>query len=192
MEGWRAGATVDRDDSGLVRRCLAGDQGACTTLVEGHARLVGTVIWRATGDAAVVEDLAQETFLRVFRGLQTFSARAKLPTWIYTVAHRVAVDHMRRNRREPPVADDLVPVVDPLMAAAREETARLIHQGLVQLPEQYRLALVYTAIEGLDYETVAAMLGVPTGTVKTLVFRGKRLLKDRIVAALGAHTEGSR
>ncbi len=70
-----------------------GDQDACTALVEAYARMVGTVIWRATGDGNAVEDLAQETFLRVFRALPYFDARAKLSTWIYRIAHRVAIDH---------------------------------------------------------------------------------------------------
>ena len=60
--------------------------------------MVGTVIWRATGNHDTVEDLAQETFLRVFRGLGYFDARSKLSTWIYTIAHRVAIDHARQHR----------------------------------------------------------------------------------------------
>ena len=87
---------MGRDEGNLVRRCLAGDQEACADLVQGYARMVGTVIWRATGDHDAVEDLAQETFLRVFRGLPHFDARAKLSTWIYTIAHRVAIDHLRK------------------------------------------------------------------------------------------------
>ena len=188
---------MDRDDGNLVRRCLAGDQEACASLVARFARLVGTVIWRATGDAVAVEDLAQETFLRVFRGLPYFTARAKLSTWIYTIAHRVAIDHLRKSGRDPEQSDDVdleaspSPVVDPLSAVARDEIERLVHEGLAQLPEKYRVPLVYAAIDGLDYETIAAMLGVPVGTVKTLVFRGKRMLKERIVVTLAPRTEVS-
>ena len=71
---------MDRDEGELVHRCLAGDQDTCADLVQGYARMVGTVIWRATGDDGVVEDLAQETFLRGFRELPNFDARAKLST----------------------------------------------------------------------------------------------------------------
>ena len=92
---------MDRDERELVRRCLDGNQDACASLVQEYAQMVGTVIWRATGDHAVVEDLAQETFLRVFRGLPYFDARAKLSTWIYTIAHRVAIDHLRQVRLKP-------------------------------------------------------------------------------------------
>lgn len=80
-----------------MRRRLVGDQAACTELVDAHARMVGTVIWRATGRADAVEDLSQETFLRVFRALPYFTARSRVSTWIYTIAHRVAIDFRRRT-----------------------------------------------------------------------------------------------
>ena len=181
---------MEGDEGNLVRRCLSGDQEGCVDLVGQYARMVGTVIWRATGDSGVVEDLAQETFLRVFRGLPYFDARAKVSTWICTIAHRVALDHLRKlgRAREDEIADEwrAPAIIDPEMAATREEIDRLVRSALAELPEKYRLPLVYAAIEELDYETIAAMLGIPPGTVKTLVFRGKKMLKDRIVATLAA------
>jgi len=90
---------VEIDEKDLVRKCLAGDQAACTSLVDAYSRLVGTVIWRATNNPDCVEDLVQETFLRVFRGLTYFDDRAKLSTWIFTIAHRVAIDHLRKSVR---------------------------------------------------------------------------------------------
>src|SRR5215475_7399480 len=88
---------ADRDERALVRACLAGDQGACAALVAAYARMVGTVIWRATGQRDVIEDLTQETFLRTFKALQYFDSRARLSTWIYTIAHNVAIDYLRRT-----------------------------------------------------------------------------------------------
>jgi RNA polymerase sigma factor (sigma-70 family) len=88
---------VPRDDRELVAACLAGDQQACTGLVETYVRMVGTVIWRATGQRDVIEDLTQETFLRTFRALEYFDSRARLSTWIYTIAHNVAIDYLRRT-----------------------------------------------------------------------------------------------
>ena len=175
---------MDADDRRLVARCLAGDQDACTELVEANARLVGTLIWRATGDGAVVEDLAQETFMRVFRALPLFAGQAKLSTWICTIAHRVAIDHVRkasRNREDALIDDHEAPGATPEMSASSEEIRGLVQSGISQLPDKYRLPLVYAAIDGLDYETIGAMLGVPQGTVKTLVFRGKQQLKSWIL-----------
>jgi RNA polymerase sigma-70 factor (ECF subfamily) len=182
---------VEIDEKDLVRRCLAGDQAACSSLVDAYARLVGTVIWRTTNNADVVEDLAQETFLRVFRGLPYFDDRAKLSTWIFTIAHRVAIDHLRKSGRlqqsrlEPALPEMAIDsLLDPEEALSGEEMRRLMHDGLARLPEKYRLAIVYTSMEELDYPTVAVMLGLPVGTLKTFVFRGKRMLKDHIEKAL--------
>jgi RNA polymerase sigma-70 factor, ECF subfamily len=187
---------LDRDERALVRRCLKQDQDASTELVQRFAPMVGTVIWRATGDHAATEDLAQETFLRVFRGLPHFDGRAKLSTWIYTIAHRVAVDHLRQAGRRheagmeetrTEVLDDL-PAKDtsPEAAVEQEELEQLVREHMAKLPDKYRLPLVYAAIDGLDYEAVGAAIGVHAGTVKTLVFRAKQMLKARIMAALRA------
>ena len=183
---------MDRDERAELDQCLAGNQEACTRLVERYARMVGTVIWRATGNQEVVDDLAQETFLRVFRGLPYFDRRAKLSTWIYTIAHRVAIDHRRQagRWREDPVGDDerlesvmaaqTAPGDDPEAGATKEQFAAIVHEEVAQLPDKYRIPLTYAAIDELDYATIAEMMNVPQGTVKTLVFRAKALLKERI------------
>ena len=72
------------------------------------------------------------------------------------------------------------PSVDPESRVAQNEVDALVRSGLERIPEKYRIPLVYSAIEGLDYPTIATMLGVPLGTVKTLVFRGKRMLKEEL------------
>jgi RNA polymerase sigma-70 factor (ECF subfamily) len=187
---------VDRDERELVRRCLRKDQDAWTRLVDLYSRMVGTVIWRATGNSHVVEDLTQETFLRVFRGLPYFDARAKLSTWIYAIAHRIAVDHLRQSDRwredaggdktDDRLARIPAPGATPEAAVTRDELDHLVHEHLAELPDKYRLPVLYAAIEGLDHDTIGAMLGVRSETVKTLVFRGKQMLKQRITAALQA------
>ena len=188
---------MEHDDRELIGRCLAGDQAACTELVRLHSRVVGTVIWRATGDAGAVEDLAQETFLRAFRALPLFEGDAKLSTWLCTIAHRVAIDHVRKAARRkesslPETEDEQDALFerqresapDPEALVSRDEAERLVRGHLEELPEKYRLPLVYAAIDGLDYATIGAMLNAPIGTVKTLVFRAKQQLKAKIAAAL--------
>ena len=183
------------DERDLVAACLAGDEQACTALVEAYVRMVGTVIWRATGRRDVIEDLTQETFLRVFKALAYFDSRARLSTWIYTIAHHVAIDHLRRTSGEridslawradeggeEPEERHLASMTpDPEAQLARTETERLVREGLSRLPVKYRVPVMYAAIDGLDYPTIASMLNVPLGTVKTLIFRGKRMLRERI------------
>ena len=163
--------------------------------MDTYARMVGTIIWRGTGRSEDVDDLAQETFLRVFRALPYYDSRAKLSTWIYTIAHRVTIDFLRRNsgtRKNPmlvtypederwletTVASE---ALDPEALLLQGRTEDLVREALRELPPKYRLPLVYAAIAGLDYATIGEMLRLPIGTVKTHVFRGKALLKAAIV-----------
>ena len=160
-------------------------------LVNTYARMVGTVIWRASGQLEEVDDLTQETFLRVFRALPYYDGRARLSTWIYTIAHRVTIDFLRRRAgtrknlmlMAEPEADRLVDTtfpsdaLDPEALVVQGEHSQLVRDALAELPPKYRLPLVYAAIAGLDYVAIAEMLRLPVGTVKTHVFRGKQLLK---------------
>ena len=194
---------MHHSESALVERVLSGDQEACMRLVHNYSRMVGTVIWRATGDDRVVEDLSQETFLRVFRAMEYFDSRGKLSTWIYTIANRVAIDHLRKTARwrERSLIDESdlnsqekIPApesLNPEDTLAREEMRTVVQQELAQLPEEYRLSLEYTAIDGLDYQTVAAMMRIPVGTLKTYVFRGKKILKEKIIHAMQGHSKAS-
>jgi RNA polymerase sigma-70 factor (ECF subfamily) len=189
---------VGDDERQLVTRCLAGDQSACAALVDTYARMVGTVIWRTTGDHEEVADLTQETFLRVFRALPYFDARARLSTWIYTIAHRVTIDYLRRQGRcqvgallrkaeaEDATTESTLPSTepDPEMLLIQTQDGELVRSALAELPPKYRLPLVYATIAGLDYATIAQMLNSPVGTVKTHVFRGKALLKTAIMRRL--------
>ena len=188
---------MEESDAELVRRCLAGDQAACARLVSRHARMAGTVIWRAVRDRGLVEDLCQETFLRAFRSLGGFDGRARLSTWICSIAHRVAVDELRRQGRRPQLTSaefrdeplltceetqwgETAGEADPLAQAISDEDAARVHAAIDALPERYRLPLVYAALQELGYDDIAMMLGIPTGTLKTLVFRGKAMLRQRL------------
>lgn len=191
-------ASVEEDDTALLARCLTGDQAACEVLVHTYARMVGTVIWRATGAEEDVEDLTQEAFLRAFRALSTFRGQSKVSTWLCTIAHRVAIDHLRRRASTRPVVGDRHisaegdgvldrledPSPDPEAVLEASQMHRLVREQLALLPEKYRVPLEYAAVQGLDYQTIAAMLDVPLGTVKTFVFRGRQQLRERVARVL--------
>ena len=173
-----------RTDRALVRQCLSHDQDACTDLVHRYQRMVHAVVWRTTRDHGHVDDLVQETFMRVFRGLPHFGARAKLSTWIYTIAWRVAVDHERSLVRcEQHVAwadDDRRGGANPEHLMAQREATSMLREELELLADHYRLPLMHVAIHELRYEAVSQLLGIPIGTVKGNVFYAKRMLRTRL------------
>lgn len=184
-------------DAELVRHCLAGDQRACARLVSVHARVAGTVIWRVVRQRELVEDLCQEAFLKVFRALESFDGRARLSTWICSIAHRVALDELRRQGRTVQFAaeegaGEQAGEGDALDRVLSDEEAQRLHAALDTLPERYRLPLAYAALQELAYEDIAVMLDIPVGTVKTLVFRGKAMLRERLQAGTLAAGEGRR
>lgn len=179
------GGAVQTDQLEWLGRCARGEAAACAELVARHGRMVGSIILRTLGRREEVEDLVQETFLRVFRYLPEFQGRAKLSTWICTVAQRVAVDELRRRQRAvatlPAELAAEVPADDDVQQATeQDERDALLRAAVAELPDKYRLPLVYASIDGLDYQTIAAMLAMPVGTVKTNVFRGKQLLRERL------------
>jgi RNA polymerase sigma-70 factor (ECF subfamily) len=176
---------LEADQSDWLGRCARGDAAACAELVARYGRLVGTIILRTTGRHDDVEDLTQEAFLRVFRYLPEFEGRAKLSTWICTVAQRVALDHLRRRQRTPDTVNEEegldVPATDNIPAEAEQaERDALVRAAVQELPEKFRLPLVYASIDGLDYDTIAGMLAMPIGTVKTHIFRAKQMLREKL------------
>jgi RNA polymerase sigma-70 factor, ECF subfamily len=184
---------LDADPRQWLKRCAAGDPRACAELVAQFGRMAGAIILRTLGRSQDVEDLVQETFLRVFRSLAEFEGRAKLSTWICTIAQRVAVDELRRRQRRPQTvaADFAMEAIDPADTerdTSQAQSDALVQEALSALPDKYRLPLVYSTIEGLDLESIASLLAIPVGTVKTNMFRGKQLLRQRLFPLF--HAEG--
>jgi RNA polymerase sigma-70 factor (ECF subfamily) len=174
---------LDAQQLEWLGRCAKGDQAACAELVGQYARMAGTIILRTLGRHEEVEDLVQDTFLRVFRYLPEFEGRSKLSTWICTIAQRVAMDELRRRQRAvPTVLEEAGAQVaadeDVEGSAAQLQNDLKVREALLALPDKYRLPIVYAAIEGLDYDVISAMLNMPVGTVKTNVFRGKQMLRE--------------
>jgi RNA polymerase sigma-70 factor (ECF subfamily) len=146
--------------------------------------MVQAIVWRTTGDRGSVDDLVQETFLRVFRGLPNFGARSKLSTWICTVACRVALDHqrslVRRQRHFYRPEEEAHARANPEFQLMQREVTVMLREELDLLADRYRLPLTHVAIHELRYDTVSQLLGVPLGTVKGNVFYAKDMLRKRL------------
>jgi RNA polymerase sigma-70 factor, ECF subfamily len=164
---------VDEPEPTVIRAAAAGDLGAFEQLVRAYQQHVWRFLHRLLGDAASAEDVAQETFLRVFRRLPTFTFDAKFSTWVFQIARNAGIDELRSRQRRTRLAS-LAPPPDP--PAAAPEARAEIEAALASLPVDLREAVVLVEVLGLRYREVARVLGVPEGTVKSRVFSARSRL----------------
>jgi RNA polymerase sigma-70 factor, ECF subfamily len=170
-------------DYELVGLVVSGDHDAFEKIMRQHEDRVFSVCLRIMGDRDRALDATQETFLTVFRKAGQFKGDAALGTWIYRIAVNTCYDQLRKakRRRTDPIPDHLDPV-DPSAQSAIDSAALRpeIRNALDELPADFRAAVVLSDIEGMSMTEVALVLGVPAGTVKSRLFRGRRLLAEHL------------
>jgi RNA polymerase sigma-70 factor (ECF subfamily) len=179
---------AEQPDSALVERCRAGDDAAFTALVDRYKDLVFGLIVRLIADRQRAEDLAQEAFLRIHRGLPYFRGEASLSTWIYRIVVNLCAQE--RGRRAPDVSlDEADASGRPRVEAARAdrsftdlELKDRLRNALDQLPDHYRVLVAAHYLDGVQYEALAEALDLPLGTVKTHLHRAKRRLREILEA----------
>ena len=175
------------DGEAAVDRVLAGDVEAFTEIVERWQDPLVALAYRFCHDRSMAEDMAQEAFVRAFRSLRQWRRDAAFSTWLFAVATNVYRSELRRKR--PPSApleeDD---IADPLDIAANHEDLdrrAVVRRALHALPAKYRDVLVLFYFHDMDVERAAASLGIPAGTVKAQMSRGRGLLRRKLIALLG-------
>ncbi len=177
-------------DAALIERYLAGDVAAFDELMRAHEDRVFAICLRMLRDREAALDATQETFITVFRKADQFAGRSAFSTWLYRVAVNTCYDTARRIQRRR--ADPLPEHRDPADSSAEDDLASVevraeIEEALAGLPAEFRAAVVLADVEGLALQSVSEILGVPVGTVKSRVFRGRRMLAGK----LGNLREGS-
>ena len=184
-------ATVD--EARLVVQALGGSQSAFEQIVRRYQRPVVSLIARMTGDRALAEDLAQETFVKAFRSLAAFDTTRRLSSWLFRIAHNTAIDAMRRSRPPPDSIDTthLVsagglnepatpPEPDPV---ERQELGRALEAALAELRSDQRAAIVLRYENGLSFDEIGAVLGVPEVTARSHVHRARKELARLLTAS---------
>jgi RNA polymerase sigma-70 factor (ECF subfamily) len=159
----------------LVERCRRGDDNAFRELVDRYKQLVFALIARATRDRARAEDLAQDVFLRVYRGLPYFRGEARLSTWIYRIVANVCAQEDAGPTGVESIEDR------PHGASDRQfsdlEVRDRLEKAIARLPSNYRFLIAAHYLEGVRYEDLAEAMNMPLGTVKTQLHRAKRQLR---------------
>ena len=188
-----AGARSDEnaEDVRLMRLVAEGDTAAFEQLIERHQALVAGTIARMLGSNADVEDIAQQVFIRVWKSAARYVARAKFTTWLLKITRNLVFNEMRRAKRHPhlpvqiePEAEEM-PLRDEAMATPdatllQRELQEAIENAITLLPETQRMALVLRRYEELSYDEIAEVLDLSVPAVKSLLFRARTELRERL------------
>ena len=160
-------------------------------LVRPHADALYRTALRMTGDAPAAEDLVQEAFLKAWKNLHRFERGTNFKAWIFTILTNAYINDYRRAARAPEVVTDFSevepegPVETPHLSA--EDVARLgdrlgdaARKALEKVPDEFRLVFLLATLEDLSYREIAAMMGIPIGTVMSRLFRARTMLREEL------------
>ena len=193
----------DLDDE-LMERYQKGDENAFTLLVRRHQQPLVNFIARFINDRDSAEDLAQETFIRIFKAANRYKSEgAHFKTWMYHIASNLCKNELRnRGRRDRYKVDNVVnsgnnsdgdaeqidlignapanSAFQPEVALERKELQNAIQKAISELPEQYRLPLVLRDLQGLSYDEISEILELRSGTTKSRINRARLMLKEKL------------
>lgn len=180
----------------LVERTVAGDQKAFELLVIKYQRRIQRLIGRMVRDVDLVEDIAQETFIRAYKALHQFRGDAQFYTWLYRIAVNTAKKSLMELKRDLTVSESFFksddddetkssknePTADetPETVFAAKEIAAMVNSALLELPEDLRLAVTLREIEGLSYEEISVAMSCPIGTVRSRIFRAREAISAKV------------
>ena len=177
----------------IITQALAGSQSAFEQIVRRYQRPIISLIARMTGDWALAEDLAQETFVKAFRSLAAFDTTRRLSSWLFRIAHNTAIDAMRRSRAPQGAIDSsctaaldavdelaTLPAPDPI---ERRELGHALEAALAELRPDQRAAIVMRYESGLSFDEIGTVLGVPEVTARSHVHRARKELARLLTAS---------
>lgn len=191
-----SGTVAADSDLMLVERTVAGDQKAFELLVVKYQRRIQRLIGRMVRDVDLVEDIAQETFIRAYKALHQFRGDAQFYTWLYRIAVNTAKKSLMELKRDLTVSESffksddddetktsrIEPTADetPESVYAAKEIAAMVNFALSELPEDLRQAVTLREIEGLSYEEISTAMNCPIGTVRSRIFRAREAISAKV------------
>ncbi len=188
--------TARETDQQLVVRAQRGDSRAFDLLVLKYQGRIATLVARFVNDAAEVEDVTQEAFIKAFRALPKFRGESAFYTWLYRIASNAAKNYLVARGRRPATTADvqdaeqyeegdaLREIETPENAYGGNELAKTVQLALEGLPEELRAALSLREFDGLSYEEIADVMACPVGTVRSRIFRAREVVDSCVRAQL--------
>jgi RNA polymerase sigma factor (sigma-70 family) len=177
------------DDKTLIKKINDGDLSAVRFLVEKNKNLIWHIIISMVGHNRDCEDLFQDVFLRVFKGLKRFRADSLLSTWIGSITHHVCVDYLRKRKKEMDLQSyendqQLVPNFSMDMnwkQTEKEDLNKVVIAAIAKLPADYRTVITLYHLDECSYRDIAEITGMPDGTVKSYISRARNLLRETLI-----------
>jgi RNA polymerase sigma-70 factor (ECF subfamily) len=180
-------------DRELVSKALQGNQKAFRRIVERYHSTTYAVVRGVLGDSDEVDDVLQNVYVKIYRGLGGFRGESRLSTWIYQIARNEAINFARRKRLDGPPVDEVVlpagEASNPEATFGKRELSGHMETAMADLDENYRMALELRYMGERSYEEIAEAMELPIGTVKTYIYRGKVQLK-KILTRKGLTVSG--
>lgn len=178
----------------LINRILQGDLHAFKLLVKQHEKLVRHMVNRLISNPAEAEDVCQEVFIKVYRYLGNFKFQSKLSTWVARIAYSTAINQLRKEGGKRSLTDDIsdyehhhATAETPESLLHKKDTAAFVQQEIAKLPVNYRTVLTLYHLNEFSYQEIEEITGLPEGTVKSYLFRARKLLKERLQRHMHAH-----
>lgn len=174
------------DEKDIVSRILRNDLRAFELLVEQYERLVFHVVGRLVHNQADTQDICQEVFIKINRNLGQFEFKSKLSTWIARIAYLVSINYLKKYRKinfnefSEEMENYHFTDESPEKITEKKDTANYVNQLIDQMPEQYRIVLTLYHLNEFSYQEIEDITGMPEGTIKSYLFRGRKLLKERL------------
>lgn len=184
-------------DTDLMMKVKAGDPSALRMIVEKYQRRIINVAYRLLGDQDEAEDIAQETFLKVYLSAKSYKPKAELFTYLYTIATNLALNRLRKKRRvrwfsldafrengeegvEPEIPTD--PEDQPDLSLERAEREAVVRRALDALPPAQKTAVILSRYEGLSYKQIAEVMDISVSAVESKLHRAKQTLRKELIA----------
>jgi RNA polymerase sigma-70 factor (ECF subfamily) len=175
------------EDTGkeLIEGCQRGDPEAFRALFEKHKDRVYSIALRYSGDAAVAQDIAQDTFLKLFSTVASFRGDSSFESWLYRMVVNSCFDQKRKTRRFTPLLDEILtmlrtPDVSALDQVLRSEMSTHVKSVVESLAPDQRMVIVLRYTEGLSYDEIAEILGCAVGTIASRLNRAHKVLERRL------------
>ena len=174
------------DEKEIISRILKEDLRAFELLVKQYEKLVFHVVGRMVREEQDKEDVSQEVFIKIHKNLRTFQFKSKLSTWIARIAYLTAINYLKKYKKmsSTELLDDLENYhytrESPDAVTEKKEISYYVNRLIEMMPEQYRIVITLYHLNEFSYQEIEDITGMPEGTIKSYLFRGRKLLKEKL------------